>query len=92
MLANPTEIAQRGEKIYDEKYRKEYEKKHHGRFVAIDVKSEAIYVADTPEAALEDGRKKSPSGVFYLMRVGFPGVFRVGYTSTESHGDRLLFE
>lgn len=77
---NPKLIAERGEKIYNDKYRERYEKKHLGQFVVIEIASEKAYVADTPETALTEARKANPAGVFYLIKVGAPGAFRLSYS------------
>jgi hypothetical protein len=86
---NLNAIVERGERIYNEKYREEYEAKHLGKFVAIDVTTERAYLSDTPETALQEGRTQNPSGVFHLIRIGSPGVFRVGYSAADSDGDWL---
>jgi len=83
-FSNPKVIAERGEKIYNEKYRAEFEKKHLGKSVVIDVTSESAYVADTAEGAFEQARKVAPGGFFHLIKVGEPGAFRVSHTSSAS--------
>jgi len=80
-LSNPKAIADRGEEVYREKYQKEYEKIHRGKFVAIDVTTGLAYVADTPEGAFNLARKASQAGLFHLIKVGEPGAYRVSYTS-----------
>lgn len=74
--ANPQEIAAKGSDIYDRKYRTEFERLHHGQFVAIDIGSEAVYLGDLPEKALSKARAASPEGLFYLVRVGSSGAFK----------------
>ncbi len=78
---NPRAIAEAGERIYRDKYQKEYEAKHLGKFVAIDVQTEESYLGDTSEGALSAGRNVASKTVFHLVRVGSPGAFRVSYTS-----------
>lgn len=80
-LSNPKAIAERGEEIYDKKFRSSYESTYPGQFVAIDVITEEAYVANSPLAALELARAKSPKGLFHLIRVGAAGAFRVSYTN-----------
>jgi hypothetical protein len=79
-IRDPSKLAERGEQIYNEKFREVYEEEHRGKFVAIDVTSEHAYLGDTPEVALENARKESPKGVFHLIRVGHLGAFRVSRT------------
>jgi hypothetical protein len=79
-LKNLSEIADRGEQIYEEKYRATYEIEHPGQFVAIDVTTGYAYVGNLPEEVLEKARKAAPTGIFHLIKVGSPGAFRVSYT------------
>lgn len=78
-ITHPKQIAERGEKLYQDKYKAAYEREHPGRFVAINVLNEVAYVADSPEEAIKLARKDSPRGVFHLIRVGSAGAFRVSY-------------
>ena len=83
----PEKIAEAGEKIYDNRYRQDYEVRHPGFFVAIDTTTEKSYVAQFPEDALEEAKKAAPHGVFHLIRVGAPGAYKVSYSSS-AHGKR----
>ena len=69
---SPDEIVERGEKIYNEKYREEYERKYRDSFVVIDIGTEGIWRSQKPEKAFEAAKKKAPEGIFYLIRVGSP--------------------
>jgi hypothetical protein len=80
-LSNPKALAQRGEEIYNEKYRSDYEGRFAGKFVAIDVTSGAAYLADSPEDAVKKARANAPQGLFHLVRVGSAGAFRVSYSN-----------
>ena len=82
--SNPKEIAETGEKIYNEKYRAQYEAEHLGKFVAINIRSGHATLAETSEEALQMAKAADPSGLFHLIRVGSPGAFRVSYAQ---HGD-----
>ena len=77
---NPQEAANKGMAIYREKYQQAYEREHPGKFVAIDITTGDAWVADTPEAALEMAQRAHVDGFFHLIKIGAPGVFRVGYT------------
>lgn len=76
-LSHPQAIVERGEEIYKTKYKDDFERRHLGHFVAIDVISEQAYLADTAELSLANARENSPNGIFHLIRVGSPGAFRV---------------
>ncbi len=86
--SNPGVIAETGERIYDEKYRAEYEAKHGGKFVAVNVHTGGATLGDTPEEALRRAKETDPSGIFHLIRVGSPGAFRVSYAQ---HGSNDWF-
>lgn len=86
---SPQVLAQKGEDIYNKKFRKEYEEKYQGKFVAIDITTEKPFLADTPEEALQKAQIESPDGFYHLLKVGSTGVYRLGYTSSTS-GDWLF--
>ena len=70
----PAEIATAAEKIYDEKYRREFERKFHDHHVVIDVKTGEAYRARWPEDAIEAANEAAPKGLFHLIRIGSPGA------------------
>ena len=92
MSSTPQANAERGEAIYKDRYQAEYEQKYQGQFVAIDVLTERAFVAETAEGALEAAREQAPEGRFHLIRVGSPGVYRVGYTRGSRDGDWIFGE
>ena len=79
-LTHPKEIGERGEQIY-EKHKQDLETHHMAKFVAIEVHSEKYFVADTGKEAVETAANEIPGGVFHLIKIGSPGVFRVSHTS-----------
>jgi hypothetical protein len=79
MADKPQAIAERGEKIYAEKYKDTYEKQFLGQFVAIDIDSGESFVAKTPEQAISAAQAAKDGGFFHLIRIGAPGTYRVGY-------------
>ncbi len=87
---NPKALAELGEKIYREKYKEAYEREQAGKFVAIDLNTEKAFVADTPEAAVELLQRENPNSFFHLIKVGSPGVFKVGYSVHNNERDWLL--
>ena len=80
-LSNPEAIAQRGEELYQEKYKDKYEPGHADEFLAVDVTTGQAYLAQTSEEALQKARNQSPTGLFHLIQIGQPGAFRVSYTA-----------
>ena len=86
---SPEVLAQKGEAIYKQKFKKDFEEKYLGKFAAIDVVSESAVVADTPEDALRKAQSECPDGFYHLIKIGSDGIYRLGYTS-ETHGDWLF--
>ena len=80
LTRNPQEAADKGTAIYKARYQTQYEQEYPGKYVAIDITTEKAWVANTPEEALGVAQGASPHGFFHLIRIGSPGVFRVGYT------------
>lgn len=77
----PQVIAEKGERIYKDKFQEEYERKYPGKFLAIDITSEQVFLADTPEEAIQEAQAVNRTGYFHLIKIGSSGVYRVGYTS-----------
>jgi hypothetical protein len=90
MNGNPRQLAEKGEAIYKAKYQQEYERLYAGKYAAIDITTEKAFVADTPEAAVALLQKENPKAFFHLVRVGAPGVFKVGF-SVHSNDSNWLF-
>jgi len=53
------------------------EAKRKGRIAAIDPDSGEYFIGKDTIAAVERGRKKLPKAVFYCIRIGYPGVYRL---------------
>ena len=92
MALNPThlkEIASAAERIYNERYKTEYEAKYPGKFVAIEVNSGKTFIGEFSEDTLQKASKECPGGLFHLIRVGSEGAFRVGYSRSNGSMDWL---
>ena len=89
-LSNPKAIAERGETIYREKYKTEYEKTHLGKFIAIDVATEKAYIGDSPAEALIAARNDAPEGIFHLMKSGSSGAYRMTRTRSNAGVDWIF--
>jgi hypothetical protein len=70
------ELGERGENIYRKKYQLDFETRHRGQVVAIDVHSEQAFLAPTMTEAGNRGRAACPRGFFYFVRIGAPAVLR----------------
>jgi hypothetical protein len=82
MSTDPKTIADSGNRIYAEKYQQAYEANYPGQYAAIDVQTEEAFVAPTPEAAIRAAQAKNRGTMFHLIKIGSPGVFRVGYSAS----------
>lgn len=87
---NPKAVAEAGEAIYREMYQKDYEQNLPGKFVAINVKTKTATVADSAGEALLKAKALDPTGVFHLLRVGFPGAFQLSRYQRATNEDGLI--
>ena len=72
---NPRDVARAGRKVYD-RHRAALEPHHRRSFVLIDIRSERIYLADSPEGAYRKASAEREVGPFHLMRVGERAAYR----------------
>jgi hypothetical protein len=78
---NARDIAAKGDAVYESKFRPEFERQYPGQFAAIDISTEDAFVGEFAEQALAKARAASPSGIFYLVRVGSKAAFKVSRLS-----------
>ena len=72
---NPRDVARAGRKVY-ERHRADFERLHHGQYVLIDIRTEKVYLAESPEGAYRRAAAEGQLGPFHLMRVGDRAAFR----------------
>jgi hypothetical protein len=89
-LNDPKVISQLGTRIYEAKYKSEYEKLHIGKFLAINILDESATLGATATEALTMAKQQHPKGFFHLIRIGHSGAFEVGMAYRNVHTDRLL--
>ena len=63
-------IAKKGAGIY-EKIKVKYEPNEVGKFLAIDIDSEEVFLGNSSAEALELAKQKFPDKVFYVVKIGF---------------------
>lgn len=68
--ADIEDIAQKGTTIY-ESVKENYDPEQKGKFLAIDIESKDVYLADTSNEAVEQAKKAHPDKVFYVVRIGY---------------------
>lgn len=74
-VINKDFIAHKSEAIY-QKIKTEMEANHKGEFLAIDPESGDYYLGKTSLEAILNGGKEHPNSVFYIIRIGFPYVYK----------------
>ncbi len=72
------DLAENGQRLYDERLRALLEPDHEGEFVAIDPDTERYFLGPTGLDALRAGRRELPDHLFYLLRVGHEAAYRIG--------------
>ena len=79
-ILTTSEIVQKAEHAFAEKYQAEYEAEFNGHYAVIDITDDSIYAGKFPEAAMKEAIEKSPDGVFHLIRIGSPAsVHHLGH-------------
>lgn len=63
-------IADEGSKIYAS-IKGNYGPEELGKFLAIDIDSQDVFIADTSADAVVDALKAHPGKVFYVVKIGF---------------------
>lgn len=71
-------VAERANRIYDERLRSALEAGHLGRFVAIEPDSGDYFLADTLDAAVRAARTRYPGRLSHVVRVGHPAALHLG--------------
>ena len=71
--ADIQKIAEQGGKIY-QKIKVNYDPKENGKFLAIDIDSGEVYLANTSAEAVELAREAHPGKVFYVVKIGYDTV------------------
>lgn len=71
--ADIQKIGEEGQKIYEE-IKSKYEPAQNGKYLAIDIDSKDVFLADSTVEAVEAAKKAHPNKVFYIVRIGFDSV------------------
>ena len=71
--ADMQKIGDEGQKIYEE-IKLKYEPAQNGKFLAIEVESKDVYLADSTVEAVATAKKEHPDKVFYVVKIGFDYV------------------
>jgi hypothetical protein len=72
------ELARKGQQYYNERLRDALEPEHEGEYVVLDVATGDYAIDRDQLAAMRTARAMHPGAVFYIIRVGYPTVGRIG--------------
>lgn len=72
----PATVAQKGKEVY-QKLIPQLEPVHTGEFMAIEVESGEYFLGKTQIESLALAKKKFPTKIFYMVKVGYPAVITV---------------
>ena len=59
-----------------ERHRADYERLHPGKYVLIAIRTEKLFLAESPENAYRRAEAENEEGPFYLVRIGYPAAYR----------------
>jgi hypothetical protein len=72
------DLAENGQRLYDERLKAILEPEHEGEFVAVEPETERYFLGQTGLAALRAGRRELPDKLFYLLRIGSDAAYHLG--------------
>lgn len=76
---SPVETARRAEEWYDKGIRQQLEiEENLGKILAIDIDTGAYALADNVLAAVDEMKKKKQDADLFMLRIGYPSVYKVG--------------
>lgn len=68
--ADIQQIAEKGKTIY-EQVKIKYDPKEKGKFLAIEVDNQKVYLGNTSADAVALAKQNHPNKVFYVVKIGF---------------------
>ena len=80
-----TEIAQRGQALYDQQLRAQVEANHPGQFLVLDIETGDYEIDVDDVAAIQRAKAKHPDAALYILRVGAPTAYRLGGQRLGTH-------
>ena len=75
MKLNLREVVRAGRRVY-ERHRADYERLHPGKYVLIDIRTDKLFLAESPEDAYRRATAEHEEGPFYLVRIGDRAAYR----------------
>jgi len=81
LTISPEEIVRRGQDYYDRFLRDKREPEHRGEFLMLNIETGEYEMDKNERLAFERARTRWPSGVLYILRVGYRAAHRLGFRS-----------
>ncbi|TRZ77318.1 hypothetical protein D4R87_02995 [bacterium] len=79
-------IANEGEKIY-ENIKADYDPKEKGKFLAIEIDSQDVFLENSSSEALQLAKQKYPDKVFYVVKIGYDSIETMAKSILEKQHD-----
>ena len=74
-MSLPHEIFDKGDGIYKDRYKRIYEKRYFGQYVAVDLETGAAFVAPNATAAIRSAQTTGKEGaLFDLVKIGYKTI------------------
>jgi hypothetical protein len=77
-LAATSDIAERGNALYEREILPSLDSSARGKFLVLDIESGEYEIDSNELAALKRVRARRPGARLYLLRIGFPAAYHVG--------------
>lgn len=84
-----SEIAERGQALYDRAIRDKLDASVRGKFLALNIDTGEYEIDADERAALKRARAKHPDAALYLLRIGYPTAYRLGRRAVATSSGRL---
>jgi len=78
LSSTPAELARLGSEVFDRRVRPALRPEDDGKFLAIDVRTEAFEIDADDYAAVTRLRARVPTADVWLARAGSPTTYRIG--------------
>jgi hypothetical protein len=73
------EIAERGQALYEHEIRDKLDASVRGKFLVLNIETGEYEIDADERAALKRARAKRPDATLYLLRIGHPSAYRLGW-------------
>ena len=73
------EIAERGQALYEREVQGSLTPGDIGKFLVLDIETGSYELDADDLTAVQRARAKRPDGAFYVLRVGHPAAYRLGF-------------